>query len=371
MTQVVLGVDPDEVDPAAIEWAVRFAALVEGELTVVGSWRPAQAEVPPATYEGLEEGARERIAARLDPALREIGTAIPWEVRVSEESVGDALLDAVDDLGAELLVVGHPSEALARLTAEAERLANRAPCPVVVTHEHRDEVEDLSGPVVAAIDGADGDPSVIAWAQHLAGPAGVIAAYVEPPQDRSYPHPPGATRTAEKLASLERELEGAGTGPGIGPVRFVLVAGDPAQALGELAAEQAAATVVVGRGRGRLLDKVPARLIEAGTTDVVVVPDDHDAGPAAVRDRGTHLRGLLHRALGWATADRRVEAEGELELLDAADPEGGDRAGRSGTAAAEALDEAELRVRSDHGDLAPDAEPGDRPPRDRRPTEGG
>jgi len=60
--------------------------------------------------------------------------------------------------------------------------------------------------------------------------------------------------------------------------------------------------------------------------------------------------------LGWATGDRRAEAEGKLKQLD---DDGTDRR----TDPDAVLDEAELHVRSDHGDLAPGAEPDDRSPK--------
>jgi hypothetical protein len=74
------------------------------------------------------------------------------------------------------------------------------------------------------------------------------------------------------------------------------------------------------------------------------------------------MSGLLARirsGLGWATADRREEARGKLQELDAEQPE----AASDETAQDEeaVLDEAELHVRGDHGDLAPEAEPDDRP----------
>lgn len=63
----------------------------------------------------------------------------------------------------------------------------------------------------------------------------------------------------------------------------------------------------------------------------------------------------VRTALGWATGDRREEAKGKLEQLEDDDtPE-------SQTSASAALDQAELDVRSDHGDLAPSAQPADHP----------
>lgn len=67
----------------------------------------------------------------------------------------------------------------------------------------------------------------------------------------------------------------------------------------------------------------------------------------------------IRSALGWATADRREEARGKLQELDDADPTTSE--GSSDAQAEAVLDEAELHVRGDHGDLAPQAEPDERP----------
>jgi hypothetical protein len=76
----------------------------------------------------------------------------------------------------------------------------------------------------------------------------------------------------------------------------------------------------------------------------------------------TNAVGRVREALGWATADRREEARGKLEQLD-------DDPAPSRQDGADVLDEAELDVRSDHGDLAPSAEPEDHEPQ--VPPEGG
>jgi uncharacterized protein YjbJ (UPF0337 family) len=76
------------------------------------------------------------------------------------------------------------------------------------------------------------------------------------------------------------------------------------------------------------------------------VPSDDD--PSTLEQ----AKGKVTEKLGWATADRRMEAEGKLEQLGSADDGAGDEA-------EDVLDEADLHVRADHGDLAPEAEPSD------------
>lgn len=69
----------------------------------------------------------------------------------------------------------------------------------------------------------------------------------------------------------------------------------------------------------------------------------------------------IRTALGWATADRRVEAKGRLgELQDADMPARSD----APTDEDELLDQAELHVRADHGQASEDLLPEDRPAQD-------
>ena len=76
---------------------------------------------------------------------------------------------------------------------------------------------------------------------------------------------------------------------------------------------------------------------------------DDDDHPSAVKQ----AVGKVTETLGWATADRRVEAKGKLDQLGEPGSEADD------DDAQEVLDEADLHVRADHGDLTPEAEPTD------------
>ena len=76
-------------------------------------------------------------------------------------------------------------------------------------------------------------------------------------------------------------------------------------------------------------------------------------------DGARTLVGRIREKLGWLTADRMEEARGRLAQADAA----GVRSERSAVprdqddAAAEAVDRAELEVREEYGDLAPEVRP--------------
>lgn len=72
----------------------------------------------------------------------------------------------------------------------------------------------------------------------------------------------------------------------------------------------------------------------------------HDDEPSTLEQ----AKGKVTEKLGWATADRRMEAKGKLEQLGTATDGDDEEAER-------VLEEADLHVRADHDDLAPEAEP--------------
>ena len=76
-------------------------------------------------------------------------------------------------------------------------------------------------------------------------------------------------------------------------------------------------------------------------------------------DGARTLVGRIREKLGWLTADRMEEARGRLAQADAADvPSTTDAVPQNqDDAAAEAVDQAELEVREEYGDLAPEARP--------------
>ncbi|WP_421118686.1 hypothetical protein ACE2AJ_15150 [Aquihabitans daechungensis] len=89
---------------------------------------------------------------------------------------------------------------------------------------------------------------------------------------------------------------------------------------------------------------------------VAGVPFPQERATMAQDDEPSTIKqavGKVTEKLGWATADRRMEAEGKLEQLEVPDPDADD------AEAEDVLDDADLHVRADHGDLAPQAEPSD------------
>ncbi|MQA79640.1 MAG: universal stress protein [Streptosporangiales bacterium] len=133
--RIVVGVDGSEESKEALAWAVRQAALVDGEVEAIMAWEF------PMTYYGwvpeidIDEYAN-RDRATLDKCVRE-ATADHPDVKVTGDlrrgNAAQVLVDAARN--AELLVVGsrgHGAFAGALLGSVSDRCTHHATCPVVV-----------------------------------------------------------------------------------------------------------------------------------------------------------------------------------------------------------------------------------------------
>ncbi|WP_426574590.1 universal stress protein [Aquihabitans sp. McL0605] len=368
MNQVIVGIDAEGSEQPALRWASSYAAATGSGLTLVTAWSPDQAELPPGRAERLEGEVRRHAEQELHRAERSTDD-VPYDVVVTSGDPEDALTKTADDVSeqAEAIVVGHPAAALApRWSSSVLRMASTSALPVVIAQGARLEVG--AGPILAAVDGSKADTAVLAWSGDLAHRIGttVHAAFATPSLADSYPHPAGATEAEGDAERIRQEVELAGAIDERIPegLEVSVVEGDPSDALPALATRIGATLIVTGQGRGPLLDKVPAGIVEGGVISVAVVPAElptawhHDdeaeplAGGAPSKSRWQDILGWAEEALGWATADRRVEAHGELRRLDAAGPDATARTGATDDAG-RVLDEAEQRVRRDHGDLAP------------------
>lgn len=342
MTHVIVGVRADESEQPALRWAASYAAATGGRLLAVSAWEPDQAELPPDRFEEMEAVVRRHLAREVREAEEEPPEPVGFELHLAMGEPGDVLRDAAeahaDD--AELIVVGHPEGALPRLTSDVLRLAGNGPLPVVIAQGAVHDVEQ--GPIIVGVDGSDADIAVLAWAGDLARRAGttVHAALAVPEGEDAYPHPQEATEGAERLREIEDEVQRAAASDDRVPDHLAvsIVEGRPDHALLALAHELGSHLVVVGRGRGRLLDKVPAHLAEDGTCNIAVVPATlppswhHEHGearipgePAPVTSRWKAIVGWAEEALGWATADDRVEAEGAERRREATASTEGER----------------------------------------------
>ncbi|HEX2304471.1 MAG TPA: universal stress protein [Gaiella sp.] len=141
--RIVVGIDGSEHAAAALRWAVDEAALRDATVEAVHAWSfvpvttPADSGLVPMAWtesdEVLEASQRaaERVAA--DQVRGVVGDDHEVVVSLVQGDATDALLTAAQ--GADLLVVGNRGRgafAEALLGSTSGRVADHAPCPVVI-----------------------------------------------------------------------------------------------------------------------------------------------------------------------------------------------------------------------------------------------
>jgi nucleotide-binding universal stress UspA family protein/nitrite reductase/ring-hydroxylating ferredoxin subunit len=165
----------------------------------------------------------------------------------------------------------------------AERIANAAPCDVLIVHTAEEGAGEPHRPYEHVLIATDGSPTASEAARTGFELAEIQRAEVT------------LVHVGDPLLgaiALERTQKGR---PGSGPVRTVSREGDPAEEITRLAAESGAGLVVVGNKglaglRGRLLGSVPAEVAHASPVDVLIVrttgrtADELTPGTAAVVD---------------------------------------------------------------------------------------
>lgn len=283
---VLCGVDGSPVATAAATLASKLAARLVAPLVLVHV-------VADDAVDAHERILREALA-------RVASASVQIRARVEHGDVTTALLHAVDDEQAQLLVVGSRDRgrlARAVLGSVSAAVAARARCPVCVVPPAADDGPagcDIDGPLLCCIDGSDGAVAAARYAGELAGRLGteVRLAHVLP--DGGKAAVPSADVTPvtfeltleheerRALRMLDRVRRAAGVSA---DARLSLARGEPAEGLHALAAhERAGLVVVASRGRGALksalLGSVSAKLAATGDRPVVVLSpcDTADGG---------------------------------------------------------------------------------------------
>ncbi|HXX89993.1 MAG TPA: universal stress protein [Acidimicrobiales bacterium] len=144
-SRVVVGVSTSESSQQALAWAAREAALRDATLHVVFAWQyPFEMAdgtyVPPMPNDELEPWAEKVV----DEALASLGDGAPRSVRRDVRSGPAAAVLMSAAQGADLLVVGtsgHGRVTGLLLGSVSQFLAVHAPCPVVIVHGPRRNVE--------------------------------------------------------------------------------------------------------------------------------------------------------------------------------------------------------------------------------------
>ena len=131
--RVVVGVDGSSSSYDALRRAVRYAALIGGRVDVVTAWDMPHGWSAPAVDADFDlANARDRQAQEITDVLGEEESA-SVQARVVRGDTSEVLLDATE--GAQALVVGsrgHGGFARTLLGSVSHRVAQHAPCPVVI-----------------------------------------------------------------------------------------------------------------------------------------------------------------------------------------------------------------------------------------------
>ena len=136
-TTVLVGIDGSDESIAALELGASLAAATERDLVAVFVRHlPAFIETSPAL--GQAEGALDDLVARLEVEVKATlaGRDRPaWTFETREGDPASTLIDAADEHGASLIVVGHRghNQAVSLLVGSvATRLVHHAPQSVLV-----------------------------------------------------------------------------------------------------------------------------------------------------------------------------------------------------------------------------------------------
>lgn len=150
--KVVCAFDFSETAEVALEQAMRFARRHEAQLVLAHIVEPIPLGpypiLMPAHDElAIVEIARERMAAVVD-SLSDEAIAVEWIVR--EGQPGSSLVALVEEVGADLMVIGTRGLSGLKhlaLGSTAEYVVRRCPCPVLTVHPEdrllRDAIESV------------------------------------------------------------------------------------------------------------------------------------------------------------------------------------------------------------------------------------
>ena len=138
--RIVVGVDGSPSSKEALRWALWHAGLTGGAVTAVMAWdNPAlyNWEIPgPEDFANTTGKALNQTIKDVVPA----GSTIEVSEQVAPGHPARALLDAADEAGADLLVVGnrgHGGFTGALLGSVSQHCVHHANCPVVVVRESK------------------------------------------------------------------------------------------------------------------------------------------------------------------------------------------------------------------------------------------
>jgi nucleotide-binding universal stress UspA family protein len=145
--RIVVGIDGSEESAAALRWAVEEAKLRDARVEAVHAWSyvpmttaadsglvpmswTESTEMIDATHDAAQRAAEQQVESVL-------GAGHDVAVALVQGDASDALLESAQ--GADLLVVGNRGRGALKemlLGSTSGRIADHAPCPVVIVRAH-------------------------------------------------------------------------------------------------------------------------------------------------------------------------------------------------------------------------------------------
>lgn len=141
-TRIVVGTDGSETAGGAVSQAIELAKLSSARLSIVSAYQPVpgrrvqreQLQAPADVQHEL--GPREDVNLVLDAAAAEARReGVEVQIHAVEADPADAILDAAEDTGADLIVVGNKGMTGARrflLGSVPNNISHHAPCSVLI-----------------------------------------------------------------------------------------------------------------------------------------------------------------------------------------------------------------------------------------------
>lgn len=264
---VVAATDLSETAAIGICWASEIAADHGSRLYILhalslSGWAMDYVEIDAGIRARIAESARERLA-EIAEMPRQMGIEVSWEVRNGAPS--EIIAAAVQRLEAGLVVVGTRGIRgldYLLLGSTAQRVVQRAACPVLTVHPQDADRERPIRRILAATDFSDEAESAVAASLALLGgsPADtevVLLHVCQVPYELGYETgymsaASGLQQSREVMQEIERRLERAAsplrtTGS---QVRTLVIEGYPPEVIVEQA-EQAAADLIAMGTHGR------------------------------------------------------------------------------------------------------------------------
>lgn len=271
VARVLVGTDGSTAAAQGVSWAGQIACALDAQVLVASAVAP-----------DVDADERSRLAALLDgpwssPAR---AAAAPVSTAVLEGDARVALLDAVTEHEADLLVLGSAGSGwypALHLGHVAHAVAHHSPVPLVVVPPGAPV--EVPGRIMVGVDGSAGGSAAVGWTATLGAALGAEVFAVHAHMRALGGEPPAsAAALEERCRQWTAPLRSAGL-----EEHVVLAQGWPGSVLVALETLEGADLVVVGaRGTGGFRDlrlgSVALQVLQRSAVPVAVVPADWERG---------------------------------------------------------------------------------------------